>query len=141
MLEALHDTEPTPGPAAGSSLLTSSHALGRSNRNLTCRVSLEAQLVLCFALIQTSVGVPGDLAEIAVGERATQVQVGHAPLPFDQHAGTEDQSHPRPVQLSQMHQMGRAHVREAHLLYLLPPPPPEPVRVLALCRRSALVAG
>ena len=35
VLEALQDTEPTPGPAAGSTLLTSSQALGRSNRNLT----------------------------------------------------------------------------------------------------------
>lgn len=36
LLAALQLTEPTPGPAAGSTLLTNSQALGRSNRNLTC---------------------------------------------------------------------------------------------------------
>ena len=35
LLAALQLTVPTPGPAAGSTLLTNSQALGRSNRNLT----------------------------------------------------------------------------------------------------------
>ena len=36
LLTALQLTVPTPGPAAGSTLLTNSQALWRSNRNLTC---------------------------------------------------------------------------------------------------------
>ena len=105
VLETLHDTEPTPGPAAGSSLLTSSHTLGRSNRNLTCRMSVRsACAVLC--------------AQLDLNRHPRESVLGHCwrqelhrsisnlrLRPYSDMAGRNITLISAPVQLSQMHQM------------------------------------